>query len=361
MELTPFNYHGPLTPEQVHGRDDLLAELTERVTARRVTALLGPRRYGKTSVLGRLANDLTEIATVTIDLFGVASYTDLVGRFADALEVAAPEVREPARDLAVSVGVDIGAARAQLRLSPKRRPDPRVLYAELVSTLVKVGQRTPLLVILDEFQAIADVEGADAVLRTELQHHYQRIGLIFAGSAPTAMRAIFSRPDKPFFNQADLLDIPPLSLAAVHEIVKRGFTDTGRDPGTVPSLVHQLTRGHPQRTMRAADAAWRRSSPGVPADEVWADALGDLRTAEAPILAATYDDLQKNEQKVLRLVANEASLFGLEAASLEISSGGATHARQALVDDGKLLEQPETGLVVTDPLLTDWLRNRLPL
>ena len=53
---TPFPHYGPLRPEQVHGRDELVSDLVERVTMRRVTALLGPRRYGKTSVLGKVAS-----------------------------------------------------------------------------------------------------------------------------------------------------------------------------------------------------------------------------------------------------------------------------------------------------------------
>ena len=57
MELSPFPHQGPLEPAQVRGRADLLADLTERLTERRVTALLGPRRFGKTSLLRKVAAD----------------------------------------------------------------------------------------------------------------------------------------------------------------------------------------------------------------------------------------------------------------------------------------------------------------
>ena len=60
--LSPFQL--PLPPEDVRGRDELLAILTEQVTNRRITALLGPRRFDKTSVLRRLAADLTELPGV---------------------------------------------------------------------------------------------------------------------------------------------------------------------------------------------------------------------------------------------------------------------------------------------------------
>jgi uncharacterized protein len=361
MQTSPFTYQGPLRPDEVRGRDALLADLTERVTEHRVTALLGPRRYGKTSVLHRLARDLTEVSTVTVDLFGVQTHGDLVVRLAGAMQDAVPAVRDSAYDLSLSVGVDLAGVSAQLQLSPRKRPDPRVLYSQLVRVLADIGQRTPLVVIFDEFQSIAGVEGATAVLRTELQHHYQTIGLVFAGSAPSAMRDIFTRHDQPFFNQADLVEIPPLDAAAVHLIVGEGFRATGRDPGGVAGHIFGLTGGHPQRTMRAADEVWRHTGPRDVADARWGAALVSLRDAEAATLAASYDELTADEKKVLRIYASGGAIFGSAAERLELSSGGAQHARERLLAEGKLSADPAGGdIFVTDPLLADWLRRRLP-
>ena len=63
MEVSPFPHQGPLDPDAVVGRDDLVADLIERVTERRVTALLGPRRFGKTSVMRRVVDDLERAGT----------------------------------------------------------------------------------------------------------------------------------------------------------------------------------------------------------------------------------------------------------------------------------------------------------
>jgi uncharacterized protein len=361
VDISPFPYQGPLDPDQVRGRDDLLDDLTERVTERRVTALLGPRRFGKTSVLRRLAADLTEVSTLAVDLFGVQTHADVVVRLTTALREAVPAVRDPAVELSVQVGIDLGGVQARLALSPAKRPDARSLYDQLVRTLVSVAQRTPLLVVFDEFQSLAAIEGATAVLRTHLQRHYTDLGLVFAGSAPSAMRDVFTRHDQPFFNQADLVTIEPLELAAVHDIVAAGFAATSRDPGTVAGQIFTLTGGHPQRTMRAADEVWRHTGPNDRADEVWGRALLSLRRAEAAVLASTYDDLTATEQKVLRVYANGGAIYGSAAERLELSPGAAAHARDRLLDDGKLRRTDDAEIVVTDPFLADWLVQRLPL
>ncbi len=361
METSPFPYQGPLAPGQVRGRDELLTELTERVSERRVTALLGPRRFGKTSVLRRLAADLSEVSTIFIDLFGVQTDADLVVRLSTAMRAAVPAVREHAVELSVEAGIDLAGVQAKLALSPRQRPDARLLYGELVRMLAAVSERTTLLVVFDEFQSITAVEGAAAILRTSLQDHYQRLGLIFAGSAPSAMHDIFTRHDQPFFNQADLLTIEPLSRAAVHDIVNDGFRSTGRTPGAVADQIFDLTWGHPQRTMRAADEVWRHTEPTTAADRVWGRSLIALRGAEAATLAATYGDLNGTEKKVVRVYANHGAIYGSAAERLRLSPGAADHARGKLLADGKLWKTADDEIVVTDPLFADWLRERLPL
>ena len=85
---SPFPYQGPLAPHQVAGRDELIDDLVRRITARRVTALLGPRRYGKTSLLLRVSAELQEVSTVWVDLYEVTSMADVAVRFDNALSAA---------------------------------------------------------------------------------------------------------------------------------------------------------------------------------------------------------------------------------------------------------------------------------
>src|SRR4051812_41324891 len=114
MEVSPFPYQGPLEPDQVRGRDELVADLVERVTERRVTALIGPRRFGKTSLLRRLAADLSEVTTLWVDLYEVTSSADVAVRFDDALSRPAGLFAKVARSVAASVSVNLGVVKLDL-------------------------------------------------------------------------------------------------------------------------------------------------------------------------------------------------------------------------------------------------------
>ena len=67
------------------------------------------------------------------------------------------------------------------------------------------------MVVFDEFSGLANAEGATAILRTALQHHYRDMGIVFAGSDASTMRLLFEDRTQPFFAQADLVEIGPLT------------------------------------------------------------------------------------------------------------------------------------------------------
>ncbi len=361
MEASPFPYQGPLEPAEVHGRDDLVADLVERVTSGRVTALLGPRRYGKTSVLRRVAADVTEVATVWVDLYEVTSMADVAVRFDDGLAATTGRFASTARGVAAGLAVNLGVVKVELTGPARNRPDPALAFHSLLQVLVNVASRHRSLLIVDEFSSIGRVKGAAGALRTALQDHYRDLGIVFAGSHPSMMRTLFTARPEPFYGQADLVEIGPLESTAVERIVGSGFASTGRDAGHLAARINAFTGGHPQRAMQLADACWRHTPPGTSAStETWAMAVTEVRRASADGMERLYSGFASGERSVLRAVARGGSIYGTEAGLLDLSAGSATHARQTLRNSGDLTELGGQ-LALVDPMLADWLRRRFPI
>ena len=172
---------------------------------------------------------------------------------------------------------------------------------------------------------------------------------------------LFSDRAQPFYSQADLVEIGPLTAAEVVAIVNDGFSATDRRAGPVPERIAAFATGHPQRSMQLADAAWRR----VDAEEeatlaTWADALDEVRQSTAAGLERLYSSLREGEKAVLRVLASGGSIFGAQATLLDLAHGTAQHARRSLVDRGHL-RQVEDGYRLVDPLFADWIARRFPL
>lgn len=249
IDISPFPYQGPLEADEVRGREQLVTDLVERVSERRVTALLGPRRYGKTSVLRRVAADVGAggVSVVWLDLYEVTSMADLAMRLDAALADAVGSFAQRATTTASGLGINLGVLKVELRRSARSRPEPVATTHALLEILVRSATNGPTVVIFDEFSSIGQVRGAAGLLRTALQHHYRTVGLMFAGSRPSMMRTLFSSRSEPFYGQADLLDIGPLPTPALADIVSAGFEETGRSAGGLPARIAAYTGGHPQR------------------------------------------------------------------------------------------------------------------
>ena len=362
-DRSPFPYQGPLAPDQVAGRDAMVRDLTDRLNDHRVTVLLGPRRYGKTSLLRRVLRDLERAGTtpVWVDLYALTSLADLAARLDEGLDGVQGPLRRALSRVAAASSVSIGGVKLEMRGAPRDRSDPALAVRALLEVLVRAASNQPTVVAFDEFAGISGVAGAAGMLRTGLQHSYQEIGLVFAGSEPSMMRTLFTAQAEPFYGQADLVEIGPLPEAAVIAIVSDGFAATGRGAGPVPERIATFAGGHPQRSMQLADAAWRDTPAGTAADlHTWEVTLEQVRAQVAGGLERLHAALPSGQQKVLRALAQTGSIYGSAARTHDLAKGTATSARAALLDHGHVREAGGHTVIV-DPLLADWLRYRFPL
>ena len=89
------------------------------------------------------------------------------------------------------------------------------------------GQRT--LVVFDEFQdVLAAQERADAIIRSEIQHHGDSASYVFSGSHLGMMRELFGDRRRAFYGQAGSVELPPLPPDEVAGYIAECFERTGR-------------------------------------------------------------------------------------------------------------------------------------
>lgn len=370
VETSPFVFDGPMPPAQLAGRDRELAALRDRATHGRFCLLYGPRRFGKTSVIGRLAYDCKtdkDLAVVVCDLQGVLSMDDISRRLAVAFsdlnhsKVRTALVRALAgvaegglRAAGARVGIDIG--HGVLR-SEDSAPSQTLeaLLALPPQAAARTGTR--VLVVLDEFQAIADVRQADAVLRSQIQHHRDQVSYLFSGSEQGLLRSLFSERAAPLYGQAERFELGPLPATVASDYVAEQFASTGRTAGPALRPLVQAAAGHPQRLNLLAHHLWNLVVDGGEADDdAWQEAYNTSLTYVRPELLAVWSGIGGNHRKALRLIAWGEPLFGAAAHRLGLSGGSATAAREVL-EQRSVIEERGT---IIDPLLTSWIRHEHP-
>jgi uncharacterized protein len=363
---SPFVTTGPAPPAQVVGRDQQVTAVISRALAGHHMLIAAPRRFGKTSLIAKVADQAPdELVVVLVDLMGVQSVRDIADRVVAGWNRAprplGKRTLQALRSILRRLHLTVGPTGAAATLTAGGgEPTPQTVEAALSIGWELAGDLgVRVLVVLDEFQAITEVPGAQERIRSQIQHHRERVTYLFCGSRPSTLRMLFADADAPFFGQAEPIELGALPAEAAGGLIIDRFEATNLeiDDDCVDELL-AFCAGHPQRTMLVADRLWQRTvddGGGVATlellDTAVTDAVDAVRDHGEFVLARSVP-----QAKLLRLAAWGESPYGAAARRLNLVQSSAQHAVSALTAEGFL---DADGRLI-DPLLAEWIRRLLP-
>jgi AAA+ ATPase superfamily predicted ATPase len=367
-ELNPFVYDDPLPPGELVDREPESEQLLRLAEGGHNTRLQAPRRYGKTTLLGKVREDASKLGmqTVYVDFYRAITLPEVSRRIEEAYlqGLAGPARRAVAavtRRWTGKVVVTPGGVGAEVE--PVQRRDQQRL-SDMLDLPKRVFERSGVrtLVVFDEFQDLLRINSeVDGLLRSKIQFHRDEASYIFAGSEPGMLTSLFTDRKRPLFDQARPISLDPLHDEDLIEFIGERFERAEREPGEALDALLDLARGHPQRAMLLAHHLWEQTARGGRADlETFDHALAavDRETGEA--FEKLWDDLAEkpNQRKVLAALANsEETLYNrrtLERYGLE--KGSAEAGVRALIARGDV-QRTEGGFLLIDPLLERWLQR----
>ena len=366
---TPFPFEGPVPSDLLIDRARELDVLARRAADRVNVRLVAPRRYGKTSVVLAHAERLRETGwrTAHVDFSRVADVTDVARRLAAAYaHLDSPWVRSHMAGLLARLGVSLSAAGPAVAIGPRpAAPDAdaaeTVLHRMLdLPKALWDADRTPTLVVLDEFQDLLTArKDLDGLLRSRIQYHGDAAAYVYAGSEPSMMRELFDTRERPLFGQADPLSLEPLPVDDVVADLAARFAAEGLDPGDALGELVVFAQGHPQRTMLLAYLLADRLHDGATGTPALVGEVVEAAVERvAPAHQALWQQLGRSERALIAAVADGIPPTSRAlAAEHKLARGTLDAAAARLADQGHLIRSPR-GSRLVDPLLAEWLRRR---
>ena len=363
--INPFQVTKPVAPAEVIDREDETARLVSLAEEANNARLVAPRRYGKTSLLRRVQQRLDRAGWVTVyvDLLGFVTLEDFAQRveraYSDALtgtigkwfaglrRSLRPALTIGGGPVPVSASLDLGAGRREALVARLALP---------TRVFEKTGQRVH--VVFDEFQELDAVGGqADAVVRSEIQHHGDMASYVFAGSQLRMMEMLFADRKRAFYGQTERVFLQPLEAEPLAEYLASRFERSNKDitEAALGALL-DLVGGHPQRAMAAAHALWNAAERTADLDQ-WETARSSLMSAVEDELKTAWVELSSTERRTLVAV----SLGSPPYQRSDGHSQGAAVARALASLEGRgVITRLDGRWLVVDPLLAEWVRLGRP-
>lgn len=236
--LNPFVVGRYISPHYFCDRINETEFLIKQVENGRNTALISPRRMGKTGLIRHCFNQERlnkRFHTFFIDIYATTSLAEFVYLLGKAIyeelkpkgNVWTERFFNIIKSLRVGFKLDTITGEPSFDISLGDIQSPQVTLDEIFEYLESAEK--PCIVAIDEFQQISNYEenNVEAMMRTYIQRCKQTI-FIFAGSKRHLMSNMFNSPAKPFYQSAISMGLDAIPLDAYTEFAMSLFEERGK-------------------------------------------------------------------------------------------------------------------------------------
>jgi len=381
----PFNYGRELGSAQLIDRKSELAQVERTIRDGNKLFLIGPRRFGKTSILKAAQDRLQAKNAIVLRFDATASPTlellvsRIVSHAAKALNGEAKRVGEQLATFFSMVRPDVkfspadGEWSVQFGIDREKRENP-MFFIDALDGFEKLATaqpaNRPVGLIIDEFQRVIEL-GGEAIeyqIRAAIQQH-SRVGYVFAGSKTRMLRDMVTNHSRPFYRLGDSIYIGPIPRKDFSPFLKEKFARSGHIAGDpVVARILDLAQDVPYNVQALASHCWYRlideHRPGKSGftPQFVDETLNLVVRQQDPAYAGIWSLLTAIQQRTLmEVVAKKGK--GLTSASVLRDVGhGASTIRQALVSmvNSGILREDQTERQIQycfeDPFFDHWVR-----
>jgi uncharacterized protein len=374
----PFLYGALALDESFTDREREIAELRSDLLNGQNVVILAPRRYGKTSLVWRVQQELAKkrVLVSHVDLMTTPTkerlaeqlaktiHDDIASRLYRAREAAlgvfrglriTPRITLGADDASMSFGFDVGHQRADVDATLER-------LLELPGELAAERKRRVVLV-LDEFQEVTDIDPHLPRLMRSVFQRQPQVAHVYLGSKRHMLRRIFSDRNEPFWRSAKHmeLDVIPPELFAPY--IADRFRASGKAIGEdAVARILALTHGHPYATQELCYFVWEETASRRKAGlgEVDRGLTGALHSEHAHF-SLLWDAAAGGQRLLVQALAAEPGRPYTADYRRRHRLPAATNVQKALaaLRRRELVKQSANGdWTISEPFFAEWV-NRL--
>ncbi|HSZ04244.1 MAG TPA: hypothetical protein VK778_03475 [Solirubrobacteraceae bacterium] len=371
--VNPFRYGALALDDAFTDREQETAEMKADALNGQDVVLFAPRRYGKSSLVWRVSQELIgEGALVAhVNLMTTPTTTQLAEKLARTIheDIASPLFRAKERlrifqGLRIRPTVTVDPEDGSLSFSfdtSGRRED---INATLERLLELPGQlagerKRPVVLILDEFQEIVDIDPNLPRLMRSVFQQQPEVAHVYLGSKRHMMEQIFSDENEPFWRSAKQIELGVIDPRPFREYIQRQFQRTGKSiaPAAIDAIL-ETTRGHPYATQELCYFLWQDTPAGATATaEQVIEAVVRVLNSEHAHFSLVWQDASAHQRLLLRALAEEPGHPISADYRRRHALPGASSVQRALgaLEKAELVGRRRGEAWISEPFLAQWV------
>jgi len=393
----PFEFGRELGADELVDRQEEVAEVIRVIKGGGKLFVIGPRRYGKTSIL-KAADDRAAREGAVVLRYNAESYPTLDQLVAVLVADAARAMRGGVERAGEQIRKFFSKMRPELNFNVSESSWTATLGVagdaaqsdgtgvgllvdaldglEKLAAAQPAGQ--PVGLVIDEFQRIIEVGGKDAErqIRSAIQRH-KRTGYVFAGSKTRMLTDMTTDAARPFYRLGSLRFIGPVPREEFIQFLLDKFSSGGfkvegatskGTPGGAVAFILDLAEEVPYNVQLLAHTCWEQLSGvarggggRVLTEQVVRASLERIARRYDPFYTQLWRGLTAVQQQTLVVVIKEGGVQMLSANTTRaVGRGASTVAKSlsALVNREILREEERAGDIhyrFEDPFFAVWI------
>ncbi|MDE6337105.1 MAG: ATP-binding protein [Muribaculaceae bacterium] len=348
--------------------------LTSALINGRNMVMISPRRMGKTSLIYISLHDSKDIEEEYLTFFfdilqtnSLSEFTYLLGKaiFDKLLSKGVTKVRgflAALKSLKGTFGFDAmtGIPTFNIQLGDIKYPEYTL---EEIFNYIERSEK-PVIIVIDEFQQITKYpeKNTEALLRSHIQR-MTNASFVFAGSERTILQEMFVSSKRPFYNNAEIMHLGPISEDLYVEFAKELFLEREKVIEEEPiRWIFKLFDGNTFYLQRTMNGAFAETAKGnVCGRETVVRSIRGMLAANEVIYREILSNISISQKSTLyaiaeeRVVSNPMSSAFIKKHALT-SASSVQSALLKLIKSGLVLKS-EDGYSLNDPLLRIFIND----
>jgi uncharacterized protein len=373
QDLNPFRYGALALDDAFTDRESEIAELKADALNGQDVVLCAPRRYGKSSLIWRVSQELIakRVLVAHVNLMTTPTITRLAEKLAQTIheDVALrlfrtkerlrmlqglrvrPTITVDPEDGSVNFSFDSGQRLEDIQATLER-------LLELPGQLAGERQRQVVL-ILDEFQEVVEIDATLPRLMRSVFQQQPEVAHIYLGSRRHMMERIFNDEQEPFWRSAKQMQLGTIGSQPFGAHIERQFLRTDRviEPDAIESVL-EITYGHPYATQELCYFIWQATPKGKAATcELLAAALARVLNAEHAHFSLVWQNASAQQRVLLRALAEDPGRPFSADYRRRHSLPSASTVQRALgsLEQAELVGRRRGEAWIGEPFLAQWL------